>query len=40
MALADAMARLMDDMITRQVPWDDLEKLVPTTKYGNNRSNS
>ena len=29
MALADAMARLMDDMITRQVPWDNLEKLVP-----------
>ena len=29
MALADALARLMDDMITRQVPWDNLEKLVP-----------
>jgi len=27
--LADALARLMDDMITRQVPWEDLEKLVP-----------
>jgi ATP-dependent helicase/nuclease subunit B len=29
MALADALARLMDDMITRQVPWDNLDKLVP-----------
>jgi ATP-dependent helicase/nuclease subunit B len=29
LALADALARLMDDMITRQVPWDNLEKLVP-----------
>lgn len=29
MALADALARLMDDMITRQVPGDSLEKLVP-----------
>ncbi|HEY1311664.1 MAG TPA: double-strand break repair protein AddB, partial [Pseudolabrys sp.] len=28
-ALADALARLMDDMITRQVPWDNLDKLVP-----------
>ncbi len=28
-ALADALARLMDDMITRQVPWDSLDKLVP-----------
>ena len=29
MALADDLARLMDDMITRQVPWDNLDKLVP-----------
>ncbi len=29
MALADALARLMDDMITRQVPWDNLDRLVP-----------
>ena len=29
MTLADALARLMDDMITRQVPWDNLDKLVP-----------
>ncbi len=29
LALADALARLMDDMITRQVPWDNLDKLVP-----------
>jgi ATP-dependent helicase/nuclease subunit B len=28
-ALADALARLMDDMITRQAPWDNLDKLVP-----------
>ncbi len=28
-ALADTLARLMDDMITRQVSWDDLDKLVP-----------
>src|SRR5512144_487152 len=28
-ALADALARLMDDMITRQEPWDNLDKLVP-----------
>jgi len=28
-ALADALARLMDDMITRQVPWENLDKLVP-----------
>ena len=28
-ALADALARLMDDMITRQVPWDNLDRLVP-----------
>ena len=28
-ALADTLARLMDDMITRQVPWDNLDKLVP-----------
>jgi len=27
--LADALARLMDDMITRQAPWDNLDKLVP-----------
>ena len=29
MALADDLARLMDDMITRQVSWDNLDKLVP-----------
>ena len=29
LALADDLARLMDDMITRQVPWDNLDKLVP-----------
>ncbi|MGH6994066.1 MAG: double-strand break repair protein AddB, partial [Stellaceae bacterium] len=29
MALADDLARLMDDMITRQVAWDQLDKLVP-----------
>ena len=28
-ALADALARLMDDMITRQVDWKNLDKLVP-----------
>ncbi len=28
-ALADDLARLMDDMITRQVPWGNLDKLVP-----------
>ncbi len=28
-ALADALARLMDDMITRQVPWEKLDTLVP-----------
>ncbi len=28
-ALADDLARLMDDMITRQVPWRNLDKLVP-----------
>ena len=28
-ALADDLARLMDDMITRQVPWKNLDKLVP-----------
>src|SRR6478609_7095985 len=28
-ALADDLARLMDDMITREVPWDNLNKLVP-----------
>ena len=28
-ALADELARLMDDMTTRQVPWDNLDKLVP-----------
>jgi ATP-dependent helicase/nuclease subunit B len=28
-ALADALGRLMDDMTTRQVPWENLEKLVP-----------
>jgi ATP-dependent helicase/nuclease subunit B len=29
LALADALARLIDDMITRQVPWDRLDDLVP-----------
>jgi ATP-dependent helicase/nuclease subunit B len=29
LALADALARLMDDMTTRQVPWDNLDTLVP-----------
>ncbi len=28
-ALADALARLIDDMITRQVPWQKLDTLVP-----------
>jgi ATP-dependent helicase/nuclease subunit B len=28
-ALADDLARLMDDMITRQVPWERMDKLVP-----------
>jgi ATP-dependent helicase/nuclease subunit B len=28
-ALADALARLMDDMITRQVDWKNLDRLVP-----------
>jgi ATP-dependent helicase/nuclease subunit B len=29
LALADDLARLMDDMTTRQVPWDRLDALVP-----------
>ena len=29
LALADALARLIDDMTTRQVPWDKLDTLVP-----------
>jgi ATP-dependent helicase/nuclease subunit B len=29
LALADDLARLMDDMITRRVPWDRLDDLVP-----------
>ena len=29
-ALADALAHLMDDMITRQLPWTNLDKLVPS----------
>jgi ATP-dependent helicase/nuclease subunit B len=29
LALADALARLMDDMTTRQVPWSKLDDLVP-----------
>ena len=29
LALADALARLMDDMTTRQVSWDRLDGLVP-----------
>jgi ATP-dependent helicase/nuclease subunit B len=29
LALADDLAHLMDDMITRQVPWDRLDDLVP-----------
>jgi ATP-dependent helicase/nuclease subunit B len=28
-ALADDLARLMDDMATREVPWENLSKLVP-----------
>ena len=28
-ALADDLARLIDDMTTRDVPWDDLDRLVP-----------
>jgi len=30
LALANDLARLIDDMITRQVPWDRLDGLVPT----------
>ena len=29
LALADALARLIDDITTRQVPWDKLDTLVP-----------
>ena len=29
LALAGDLARLMDDMVTRQVPWNELNKLVP-----------
>ena len=29
LALADQLARLIDDMTVRQVPWDQLEQLVP-----------
>ena len=29
MALADDLARLIDDMITRQVDWEKLDRLVP-----------
>ena len=29
LALADDLARLIDDMVTRQVPWDRLDELVP-----------
>ena len=29
LALADDLARLMDDMTTRQVSWDKLDGLVP-----------
>jgi ATP-dependent helicase/nuclease subunit B len=29
LALADALARLIDDMTTRQVPWEKLDTLVP-----------
>jgi ATP-dependent helicase/nuclease subunit B len=29
LALADDLARLMDDMTTRQVPWEELDGLVP-----------
>jgi ATP-dependent helicase/nuclease subunit B len=29
LALADDLARLMDDMTTRGVPWDELDRLVP-----------
>ncbi|MEA2987598.1 MAG: ATP-dependent helicase/nuclease subunit, partial [Alphaproteobacteria bacterium] len=31
LALADDLARLMDDMATRRVPWDRLDDLVPDT---------
>jgi ATP-dependent helicase/nuclease subunit B len=31
LALADDLARLIDDMITRGVPWDRLDELVPET---------
>jgi len=31
LALADDLARLMDDMTTRGVPWDRLDELVPET---------
>ncbi|MGE3155499.1 MAG: double-strand break repair protein AddB [Xanthobacteraceae bacterium] len=34
LALADDLARLMDDMVTRQVAWDRLDELVPD-KYDN-----
>jgi ATP-dependent helicase/nuclease subunit B len=30
LALADDLARLIDDMTTRQVPWKELDKLVPS----------
>ncbi|WP_163365254.1 hypothetical protein, partial [Enterobacter asburiae] len=30
LALADDLARLMDDITTRQVKWDRLDDLVPT----------
>ncbi len=29
LALADDLARLMDDMTTREVPWERLDALVP-----------
>ena len=29
LALADDLARLMDDMTTRAVPWERLDELVP-----------
>jgi ATP-dependent helicase/nuclease subunit B len=42
LALADDLARLMDDMTTRGVSWDRLDELVPkrSTAIGSSRSNS
>ena len=43
LALADDLARLMDDMQTRKVPWAALDTLVPeaaSTNTGSSRSTS